>query len=831
MHGNRWTKKAKNKIIMSIALTHDGAIEIATGKHRRDKSWKNKKIKWSDLVVKLSKTHRTHETHDEYMAAPKSRQDDIKDIGGFVGGYLQGGRRKKGHALNRQLLTLDIDHTRKPLWDKFKLLYGCAACVYSTHKHTAEAPRERLVIPLSRPVNRDEYVAIGRRVAGTIGIEAFDTTTYQPERLMYWPSTSKDGKYDFSYQDGEWLDADEVLASYTDWTDSSEWPVSDRETKMVKRGMSKQGDPLEKPGLIGAFCRTYDIHDVIEQHLSEVYERTDDENRYTYVEGSTAAGLIVYDDIFAYSHHGTDPISGKLCNAFDLVRLHKFGLQDEDADEDTPSVKLPSFTAMQDYAAKDPKVRKQLNRDRIEEAMSDFTVIGEVDIKVNGEDLSEEDLLGPEPEADDEWLAQLDTDRKGTLRPTINNVARILENDPLLKGRFSYDEFTGRKIVRALPWRQVTQANNMLIDEDEQNLVKYLEKVYDISVRTNIKDAFDTHVRSCAYHPIRDYLNAQTWDGTDRLETVLIDYLGAEDTDYVRAVTSTTFVAAVARVFDPGCKFDNVLTLIGPQGIGKSTLLSKMGRQWFSDSFNFNMLHSKEAYEQINGSWIIEIGEMTGMRKADVEAAKQFISKREDTYRVAYGRNTTTFKRQCVLIGSTNNEDFLRDATGNRRFWPVRLGVQKARYSVFKDLDAAMVGQLWAEAVEYYKKGHKLHLSAAMEKVANEVQAQHVEVDGRAGIIARYLEMKLPEDWYEKDVYARRAWLAGDELQEAGTEERKKVCCAEIWCEALGGNYKEFDTAKGREISQILMGLNGWKRHEAKMRFSIYGVQIGYVKA
>ncbi|WP_217902234.1 hypothetical protein [Siphonobacter sp. BAB-5385] len=311
-------------------------IDIAIGKHRNDEVWKNKSVEWSEFVERCSKTHRTAEKLAVYLAAPKTRQDEIKDVGAFVGGYLANGRRKKDTVTHRQLITLDADFASTDLWSDFCLAYRCAAVVYSTHKHTPAKPRLRLIIPLDRPVSQDEFEAISRRVAGSLGIDQFDHTTYQVNRLMYWPSTSADGEFVFHEQQGEFLEADSILSQYHNWQDTSEWPVSDSETAAIKTGIKRQGDPTEKEGVIGAFCRIYGIHEAIETFLSDVYEPCGIDNRYTYTGGTTAAGVIVYEDKWAYSHHGTDPTSGKLCNAFDLVRIHKFGYQDESKKADTP---------------------------------------------------------------------------------------------------------------------------------------------------------------------------------------------------------------------------------------------------------------------------------------------------------------------------------------------------------------------------------------------------------------------------------------------------------------------------------------------------------------
>ena len=255
-----------------MIITHDGSLSISTGASRKEIHWKNREVLWSELLEKLSKTTRTHETFAEYMKASKTRQDEIKDVGGFVGGTLAGGRRKAGNVLERSILSLDADFSKGGLWDTFTLMYDCAACVYSTHKLTPEKNRLRLVIPLSRPVQRDEYEAIGRRVAGAVGIDDFDDTTFEAERLMYWPSTAKDAEFVFEYQDGEWLDPDTVLAEYADWRDSSGWPVSSRVSHVISREIKKAEDPTAKTGIVGAFCRSYDIHEAIESFLSDYYE-------------------------------------------------------------------------------------------------------------------------------------------------------------------------------------------------------------------------------------------------------------------------------------------------------------------------------------------------------------------------------------------------------------------------------------------------------------------------------------------------------------------------------------------------------------------------------
>lgn len=806
-----------------MQLIHDGQLDIATGRSRTTLTWKNTSILWSQLVEKLSTTHRTAESYNEYLSSKKPRQDEIKDIGGFVGGYLANGRRKSGSVSHRQLLTLDIDHAGagSDLWGDFTLLYDCAACVYSTHKHSPDTPRLRLVLPLDREVMADEYVAIARRLASRLGIENFDHTTYQPERLMYWPSTSKDAEFLFQYQDGPWLSADSLLSTYHDWRDSSEWPVSERENGIAVRAIKKQGDPLEKPGIVGTFCRTHTISSVIDKYLADVYEPCDVDDRYTYKEGSTAAGLVVYDDKYAYSHHGTDPTCGKLCNAFDLVRLHKFGLKDEDAREGTPINKLPSYVAMVDLASSDREVRALTTQESIQAAKLDFSEV-----------VTEES--GEEVEIDTDWMGEIKRDKK-RIKNTIDNAVIIMRNDPLFKGRVGFNLFSQREIVlKDLPWRKIRNGGKEFNDADESNLRHYLERVYNLSGKEKINDALAIAIRDNSFHPVKDYLKSlPAWDGVPRVDSLFIDYLGAEDSAYTREVTRKALVAAVARVYDPGVKFDNMPVLVGPQGIGKSTVLDRLGGQWFTDSFNFHMLKgdSKRGEEQIQGAWLVEIGELAGIGKADLESAKSFISRREDKYRAAYGKRTSFYPRQCVFFGTTNNDEFLRDATGNRRFWPIPTNAEAATKNLFTGLHAGEVGQIWAEALVLYKKGEPLFLDDEISSVAVDIQEAHTESDERVGMILHYLDILLPENWSEMGLWERRNWINSEgenDIQPAGVKPRNIACAAEIWIELFGGTIKDISRQNTKFINDVLRKAKGWRIAKSNRKFDFCGLQRAF---
>lgn len=767
-----------------MQVKHDKPLDLALGNSRKTKSWKNKPVLWSELLDRLVNPTRTSETMAEYKAMSRDRQSEVKDVGAFVGGYCNNGDRKD--VRHRSVLCLDADYADGVLWEDWKLFAPGAAAVYSTHKHTSAKPRLRLVIPLSRDVSPDEYQAVGRSVAASLGIDKFDDTTYQPQRLMYWPSCSQDGDYFFDYLDAPFLDPDDVLASYHDWRDISAWPMSSRQAEIVKRSGAKQGDPLTKSGIVGAFCRTYGIHEAIAQYIPS-YTPCDDGVRYTYTKGSTAAGVVTYDDKFSYSHHGTDPASGQLCNAFDLVRLHKFGMQDVDADPTKPVTSRPSYKAMVELATNDGKVRAQLVTDKMLASTEDFKNL-DADV------------------SDDSWKEQLKITEKGAVAMTIENVVLILRHDPVLKGTLGLNELEHNIVARkSLPWREV-KGDSQWIDADDAALRFYLERTYGVSSKDKIFDAVNVVAGENAFHPVRQYLETCVWDGIPRLDTLLIDYLGAEDTPYVRAVTRKTFTAAVARIYRPGCKFDTMLTIQGRQGAGKSTLVAKMGGEWFSDTFG--TMQGKEAYEQVLGVWIVEIGELAGMRKAEVETIKQYLSKQKDRFRPAYGRRTQDFPRQCVFIGTTNASEFLRDATGGRRFWIVDTP-NEPKYSVWDCLTPDIVRLVWGEAVEAYKNGEKLYLSGKLEADARVIQESYQEENANIGIVAEYLDRLLPDGWKNLDLYTRRQWL---ETDAKGTDKRETVCNLEVWAEALGRDPGRFDRYAAMEMSDIMNNMPGWRR-------------------
>ena len=794
---------------------------LAVGKSRKDIRWHNTEYSWDAFLNRLRTPHRTHETVKEYKAMSKDEKARVKDIGGFVGGELSAGRRKAENVKNRCMVTLDLDDAGSAAWED-AAVWGWTCACYSTHSHTPEKPRLRMVFPLDRTVTVDEYQAIARRVAEYIGIEQLDPTSYEPSRLMYWPSCADDGEYVFHEQDGELLCADEILRTYgrdDAWKDSRLWPTGKTETQVRLTEAKRQGEPTEKPGIVGLFCRTYDIPAAIDRFLPDVYAEGD-KGRYTYCAGSTADGAVLYNDgAFLYSHHGTDPCGGQLVNAFDLVRIHLFGELDI-GDADMDITRKPSYKKMCDFAAEDEEVKKMLVEESAQRAEEVFG-----------------DLTGSDEESSDsdDWKKHLQVDRKGVLASTTENIRLIILNDERLRGKICYNEFAGRLQASAdLPWRKDA---HYWEDADSSCLRWYLEKFWNIKGKDAVKDALNVMSQTRKIHPVRDYLNGLTWDGEERLDTMLINYLDADDTPFTRAATRKWMVAACKRVFEPGCKFDTMLVLISPQqGAGKSMLGDTLAGEWFKDGLK--NLETKDAMQELQGKWIIEMGEMAATRKSSNEVIKQFISCRVDSYRKSFGEFTGDRPRQCVFIGSTNNREFIMDETGGRRFWPVESHATKETSVERINRLAADRDQLWAEAMARYKAGEKVWMDdVRLMRAAEEEQERYTQQDEWMGMVKDYLDTPLPDRWDDMDIDQRRDFiqkmdLTPEEVRAGYTKLRDQISLAEIRYELLredltkgaGGNNES-----SRHLGRVMNVMPGWELAK-NPRKTAFGRQKVYMR-
>lgn len=837
-------------------------------------------MQWSDIVKMCSSVVRTEEPFATFMAADADFKASKKDVGGFVCAFLQNGSRSKNAVLHKQIAAFDCDYTQPGFIDRIKQL-PCASVWYTTHSHSPGAPRYRILIPLDRPVLPIEYEPIARWLANWIGIDNVDRTSYDLNRLMFKPSVSADGVFEWGETHGAWASADGILSTYTNWQDASSWPIGANESVQINADIAQLGDPRLKKGIIGAFCKVFTVKDVIERFLHGFYDPSDNPDRYTYRYGSTAKGLIVYtteDWEHSWSHHGTDPTAGSACNAFDLVWTHLFG-----ASQENPMQKMgdrPSFKACSEWMRSLPEIRQALLSERYVSAQEEFTsfqaeptgVIGApavsqpqavlaapaynaplspvqsavlqtavaavdpYNVVTSGEPLAGGGLgVAPiEPYMQDKynetnWLGGLTLDKQGKIDGTIDNIVHVLSYDPKLKGVFALDDFSKRGVILKTPvwWREGrTPIHN---DTDDFYLEQYLEFTYGISSPTKVLKALAIAADKAAFHPVRNYLNSLSWDGTPRIETLFNLFLGAEDSEYTRQISRKWFTAAVSRVFKPGCKFDNMIIFVGTEGKGKSTLVDKLGSPWFSDT-PVDLRNKKESMEELQGVWIMEWGELTSFRTASVEQVKNFVGKRIDRFRAPYGRRVDDYPRQCIFMGSTNLMEFLNDPDGNRRFWPVLIEAVPIRFSVHDDFTPEIKNQIWAEAMVMFRAGEPLTLSKEMELYAKSIQKMHTESDDRLGLIDDYLNRMLPANWYQMDEGARLTWLInyvpGKPMP--GDRPREKVCAAEIWIEVFGGSKQTMTKLNTRFIHNYLRSLKTWVPVKNTANFGYIGEQRGY---
>ena len=772
-------------------------LNIALGNSRQAKVWSNKTMSFDSICDRLRAPIRTSETAEEYPKLPKGQRDEIKDKGGFVGGHLRNSRRKAANVDCRSLWTPDLDHATPEFIADLHNRITFKGTAYSTHGHIPEAPRLRFVAPFTRDVSADEYAAISRYLAAEIGIDMFDECSFIPHQLMYWPTCPSNGEYLCEFFEGDMLDPDAILAAHPNWQDLSLLPTTSRESKVNKPSQKPQDDPLGKSGVVGAFCRSYTLESAIDTFLSDLYAPSVMAGRYDYIPADSSAGVVIYDDKYAYSHHASDPAYGKLLNAFDLVRIHKFGDDDEKS----------SFKNMCDFALKDEAVAALLLEERRQSASEDF---------MPGEN----------------WASRLTRTKAGGVENTLGNLLLIMKNDEALS-QIRYNRLANQIYAENLPWAHNHPAWR---DADTAQLVAYVDTNYGEFSARNYELALTKVSDDRAYHPVCEYLLTLEWDGIPRDETVFIDFLGAEDTPYVRAVTRKTLAAGAGRILAPGIKFDTIPVIIGGQGIGKSTMLAKLGKQWYSDSLSISDMKDKTAPEKLQGNWLLELSELAGIKKMDVETVKSFASRVDDKYRPSYGRVVESHPRQCIIIGSTNSDGgFLRDVTGNRRFWPINVTGEGTRRPW--DITEYEVDQIWAEAVANFNAGEELFLKGAEAQAAADAQRDAMETDDREGLVAAFLDTLLPEDWDTTDIYHRQEYFRDpdDPTRPVGTVRRTQVSNIEIWCECFGRSRDSIKKSDSYEIEAILRSIGNWEKYSGnktgKRIIPLYGVQRVYLRS
>lgn len=388
------------------------------------------------------------------------------------------------------------------------------------------------------------------------------------------------------------------------------------------------------------------------------------------------------------------------------------------------------------------------------------------------------------------------------LQQTVRNFEIIMENDSRFSGKIKFDEFSQQAyLMGEMPW-ETENINRAWGSHDDSALFSILQSDYEMKSRNDYFDAIKNVSMRYKFHPVRDILESLEWDGTDRIRGLLPDYLGVEDTEYSYQVMRLWMLGAVARVYQPGCKFDYTMIFQGQQGIGKSTFLKLMALNdnWFNDSLD--SLDSDKAAQSLMGSWIVELAELKSLARTagGVESVKRFLTAVQDKYRVPYERRADIFLRQCVFAGTTNKSDFLQDETGNRRFLIIQTGVNEPTKNLFAPEAVEDMKAAWAQAVHIWKTEQpELILPDSCRDEARRLQDESMADDGKVGIITQFLE------------------------------DKQRTCVLEIWKEALEENGRP-QKWQSSEIMDIVLSIPGWTKMKNTSTFGNYGKQKGLQK-
>ena len=721
------------------------------------------------------------QTEEEYNALSDDEKRQLK-FGACFSACVRNEQGDKPEDL-AYILALDVDHPNATLLEDIKTRYpDLKVFAYTTFRSREGSPRYRIIIPLSRPVTKDEYEKLCEVFTEKLDCE-FDKQCFNFRQKLQFPRVLKGIEYHFCEWGSEPLDVDTLLGIS---------PKTDEQEKETSSGgVSDDAEDVKekelKLGPIQAYCEVHPITEIIES-LSDIYEPTDTKNRYKLIGSDSTPGVIIDPEKnIATSFHANDPAQGTH-NSFDLYRIHRFGALDKDVPEGTKKKDLPSFKAMMDYVKRDKKVKALLKE-------SNKKVKAKTDTKTDG------------------IIDKLQVNKYGEPKNSTANAVTIVLEDPELSG-IKYDSFKQQFIATSpLPWEEKGIAHPRVFTEfDRKALIGYISSTYNIETGNNIDNALARLTFCRSIDPLQEYFKGLTWDGESRVEGLLTKYLGCEDSEYTRAVMRTTLISGVKRVFEPGCKIDMVLVLIGKQGCGKSTFVSRLAKGYFTDTIRCQDIATKTAAEKLRGVFIAEISEMAGFSKTEVEMVKSFFSCQNDNYREPYARIVTEHPRKSIIIGTSNRiSGLLIDETGNRRFLPVFTGKESESHPW--DMTDEDIDQIWAEAYMMYKNGESHEMPAHLVDEVLKMQNEAVVEDIRMPLVSEYLDILLPENWYDLSIEDRRDYInhTGKYVGEPyeGTLRRDYICAAEIGMEFFNMKKVELSIRFSKEIALMLRKL-GW---------------------
>lgn len=778
------------------------SVSYSMGRETNLGKAKKQTEKWGALVDRFRKPLVTPEKFYEYQKLSDKDQKGLKQLGGwFMRAPVEAGKRKRSTVEPGKIITLDLDYVTPDFYDELcegRVLAGVLHFWHTTRSHTPEKPKVRMVIRTKQAITRENYSAYTRIISLEVGIEYIDKVSARTAQMMFMPTVSVDMEkhYGFREEEGVPLDVDQIVERYV----AEHGPIDDIRNlplypgeKKLRDSASESEDPLKKDGEVGNFCRAWSISELILGKVDESgreyagpledtydiveYDAQGNATRATYLHGTSSHGAVIYEDKFLYSHHGSDPAQEQNLNAYDLVRIHKFGDQDGADSEDLPMSQRPSVKAMRAYLKDDEPYRVELVNSKydIDTMLDDAGIepLQEPEPVVIPDDADDSlrALLEAEAEMDREqyerlrasippkgWAGrELNMNAQGEIRSDTNNLVAILTNDARFFQKIAHNDFTGEPVildhiksknpliqnlvcedkVNGTPWQAHFDnfLHTLLSSPSGEKRSGYGLKAAEGDLFRAVKIA----ARNNSFNPVIELLlkhdKKNPYDGIDHLAEFPIKYLGCPDDAFHREAFKKMLIGSVARVYRPGCKFDYMAILKGPQGMGKSTLIKMLYGAYFGE-MDADLTDRRACAEQLIGKWGVEMGELSSLKKSEVEPAKQFITRTEDTTRLAYDRSSTQLPRRAMLWGSTNQDKPLRDITGNRRFWILNCTVRELDLAGIREI----IPKLWAQAHREYQRlwaanpNKSLDLDLSLSQPAR-VIAEEVAEESRTGEI------------------------------------------------------------------------------------------------
>ncbi len=741
----------------------------------------------------------------------------------YLPGELKDHYRKNVNVINRSMLTLDLDGAQE---GGFEALCGFLSDFYyfwhTTYSHSEEKPSYRVLVPLAEPVTPGQYGDLVRQIIAANLKASIDGSSAKPAQIMFTPACKDPFSYDYGVHEGK-------LADGAQWLSSANGGEAVVPLARVQRRVA----PEDAPGIVGQFNRVYpDLDELIETfELPYEYDGVTGRYRYTGSSASATPGMreIEENPGYYYSWHAHDPAAGYAQNAFDLVRIHKFGHLDEDYKG--PVNRAPSYTACRDFLDTHEGFKKRANAEVYEAVVHNIAKSAEGETNVPAKASQEREthtnveVLTTEEIDNTQWVSQLEVDRKtGKFVDSLRNLTLIFDNDPKMKGVGWCER--GEYFTEADPHNWPDTKRSPKLTENQKVLLRNrYENIYGLKVSPErLVQIFAERKAVNSFDPVRIYLESLHWDGNKRMETCLP---GVEDTEYNRMVARKVLLAAVARTFEPGVKVDEALILVGPEGTGKSSWIKEMSKGF---SVEFQNIESKDTVQILSETWIAMAEESEVVAKSDFNRLKSFLTQTSDTYRVPYAVEPETRLRRWVVWGSTNDMELLRERDGNRRF----LMVECVRPRDFDLLTPEYVDQIWAEAVHAYLMGESHVMNSCERELAHSAREQHIHSDALTESIAEHLRLPITSDWHEKKPETLRSIVGQwnvDVIGSTGDKERDFITPKEVWVEVEGMSLADFtlrDQSRVKDSLQALVRRGVLTRSETKIRVPNQGKQFLY---